>query len=388
MKGKMSRVGSMVAFFMVLVLTFSNLTLATPGAEQIYSDGTGFITTYGMLDMKVNQIGFAGTHNAFSNNKDRRSSFAWDTYTDGHNLGTQNQNISIKTMLDVGYRVIDLDIGDNGNGNTGCYHRYRLSGYSNLNGRNAILPNVKQFLNENPKEIVILHVSDVYNGTINPFKLRNHAIYHKGEAGHTKQMSNMLKDMRETGLLQMTYNFSGNNNTSYNALYSSIQAPGHQIQWPTIRQMIESGKRVLFLERDQNISTNIRFKDHNQDPNKTNENTLDINTNKIAELKGSAADKLCNLSMSEDWGASAGDINAARINNEGRRMYGILKKANSIMKDNNVPKLINMVSLDFVTGNTKQGGWLEVSPVDAVNRANYDAFGYTWDSSVGQWYWE
>lgn len=45
--------------------------------------------------------------------------------------------------------------------------------------------------------------------------------------------------------------------------------------------------------------------------------------------------------------------------------------------------------IDYATGNSKQDGWIDVSPVDAMNRANYDMQGYVWSKeTVGQWYWE
>lgn len=380
---------------LILVLgatSFSNsfeVKAANENDEAIYSDSTGFITTYGMLDKRIDEITFAGTHNAFANNMDRRSSLPWDTYKTGSNLGTMNQNISIQRMLEIGYRYIDLDIGDNKDGETACYHRYRLSGYTNLNSTNGILPKIKSFLLSNPKEIVIIHISDTYNGTINPFKLRHQATLQPGEAQYEVQFNNVLKDMRDTGILEMIYNFSGHNQTPYAELHGKVQTPGQDIPWPTLRQMIDSNKRILFLERDKQISVDLPFKNQNGDPNNTTKENLDLDGAFLGELASSNSHKFVAVALLEDWGAAAGDLNAAYINNEGRKIYGILKEAHNTFDIYGISKTVNGVHVDFATGNKLQGGWTEVSPVDAVNRTNYERFGYEWSpTKVGQWYWE
>ena len=328
--------------------------LLNVNGSKIFSDATGFITTFRMLSKPLDKIGFAGAHNAFSNNQDRRSSYAWDTYKTSHSIGTENHKISIKTMLEKGYRVIDLDIGNNGNGSTGCYHRYRLSGYSNLNGNNAILPKIKSFLDENENEIVIIHLSDVYNGTIDLTKLKNHSLYHKGEENYNKQLNNLFKDMRNTGLLDMTYNFTGSSSTGHDELIKNMKAPGKDISWPTIKEMLQSGKRVLFLERDEGIAKDIWFKNQGGDPNKTTPENLHITQSVLDEFKTNSANKFINITCTEDWGASAGDIEAAKINNNGRRIYEIVKKANTVLKNDGIDKLTKVLYVDYPTGNAKQ----------------------------------
>lgn len=269
--------------------------LLNVNGSKIFSDSTGFITTFGMLNQPLDKIGFAGAHNAFSNNQDRRSSFAWDTYKTGHSLGTENHKISIKTMLEKGYRVIDLDIGNNGNGNTGCYHRYRLAGYSNLNGNNAILPKIKAFLDENENEIVIIHLSDVYNGTIDLTKLKNQSTYHKGEESYNKQLNNLFEDMSNTGLLSMTYNFDGTSGISHDDLYKHMKVPGQDISWPTIKEMLQSGKRILFIERDEGIAKDIWFKNQDGDPNKTTPENLHVTQALLDDFKSGSSNKFINI---------------------------------------------------------------------------------------------
>lgn len=352
---------------------------------EIFTEKTGFITTYDMLDKTVDRISFAGAHNAFSNNKDRRSSYVWDTYQTGHDTGTENHDISIGSMLSLGYRVIDLDIGNNGNGKTGSYHRYRLRGYSNQNGTNAIQPKIKRFLDENPSEIVIIHVSDVYNGTIDLTKLRSNSIYHKGEEAYNNMFKNFTTDMKNTGLLKMCYNFSGEMTGD---LYSKIKVPGKDIPWPSLKDMLKSDKRVLLLERDESIGVDIPFKNQNGDPNNTNKDNLNLSSAFLNDLKDKNKNKIINITFAEDWGAAAGDKNAAKINNNGRKIFEINEKVDSILKDNDIKKVVNVVYVDYATGNSKQGGFEEVSPVDAVNKENYKNFGYTWNqNSVGKWFW-
>ena len=361
--------------------------LLDTNASRVFADGTGFITTFGMLNKTIDQIGFAGAHNAFSNNQDRRSSLAWDTYKTGHDLGTENHNISIQTMLEKGYRVIDLDIGNDGSGHTGCYHRYRLAGYSNLYGGNAILPKIRTFLDLNPSEIAIIHLSDVYNGTVDLTKLKNSSIYHKGEDAYYNQVNNLILNIRDSGFLDKLYNYTGDGKGD--DLYKDIKIPGKDIPWPTLKEMIQSNKQLLFLERDTGISKDIGFKNQNGDPNNTTAENLNIPQDLLDDLKGGSAKKIINVTCTEDWGASAGDMNAAKINNNGKRIYEIVKKADSTLKDNDIKKLVNVLYVDYATGNTKQGGWIDVSPVDAMNRANFDYFGYPWEKdAVGRFYWE
>lgn len=355
---------------------------------DIFTDSTGFVTTYGMLNKRIDEIGFASPHNAFSNNEDRRSSYAWDTYKTGHDLGTENHNISIGTMLNVGYRIIDLDIGDNGNGKTGSYHRYRLSGYSNLYGNNSILPKIKKYLDDNPGEIVIIYLSDVYNGTIDLTKLKNNSIYHKGEDGWLKQVNNLLDDMQKSGLMTKVYNFNGTSRTSHDLRYDRIQVVGKDIPYPTLKDMIQNDKRVLFMERDAGATKDIWFNCGN-DPNEATKDRLSLSDNLVNELTGSCSNRIVNINCMHDWGASAGDLNAAKINNNGRRIYEILTRANKYFKDRNCNKVVNSISVDYATGNISQGGFEEVSPVDAINRANFDNLGYPWtSSSVGRWFWK
>ena len=356
--------------------------------DQVFTNSTGFITTFGMLDKKINQIGFAGAHNAFSNNQDRRSSYAWDTYTTYHNIGTENNDISIRKMLDVGYRVIDLDIGDNGNGKTGSYHRYRLSGYSNLVGDNGILNKVNEFLTDNPGEIAIIHLSDVYNGQLNLASLRSNSTYNSGTSEHTNQVNNMLNAMKSIGLLEQVYNYTGTNETKHDNIFGLMTKPGVNAEWPTLKQMLQSNKRLFFVTRDNGFGTDIGFNTTVNDPSTSNEQTVILDEKFMNNLRGESANKSVNLTLTRNYGASAGDKGAAAINNEGRRLYSMLNKINSTIKSNGISKSVNTVFLDYATGNKFQGGWLDVSPVDAVNRANYDNFGYNWNSSIGIGYWK
>lgn len=362
---------------------------ASTAPDEIYSNKTGFITTYGMLEKRVNEICFAAAHNAFANNQDRRSSWSWDTYKDGHNLGTMNHDISIKKMLEVGYRYIDLDIGDNGNDKTGCYHRYRLAGYTNLNGNNGILPKIKSFLDEYPKEIVIIYISDVYNGTIDLTKLRHNATLQPGTEDYEIQFKNVLDDMQDTGLLEMVYNYSGDEQTPYNDRHDLIQVPGQDIEWPILGDMINNNKRVLFLERDKGISVDIPFKNQNNDPNNTTVENLDLTDAFITNMLNQHSNKYVSSGYMNDWGAAAGDKDAAMINNNGSRIFDIIKTAYDTFKTNGVSNTINGVQVDYAAGRLSQGGYLEPTPVDATNRFNYYQFGYDWsEETVEQWYWE
>lgn len=355
--------------------------------DDVFTDKTGFVTTYDMLNKSVDKIAFAGAHNAFSNNEDRRSSLAWDTYSNDHSTGTMNHDISIKTMLEVGYRFIDLDIGDNGNGHTGCYHRYRLRGYTNFGGSNSILEKMMAFLRENPSEILIMHFSDVYTGTIDLTKLRNNAIYHPGDGGYYAQFNRVITDLKNDGALPMVYNFNGNYDASFNDLFGSMKVPGKDMPWPTLKDMIKTNKRILYLRRDDNISIDLPFKNQNEDPNNTTPENLNMDQNFLNRARDSK-NQLINSGYVEDWGASAGDKNAAKINNNGRRIYDILTKADNTFKDAGIDHRVNTAMVDFATGNAKQNGFVEISPVDAVNKANYRNFGYDWTKEkVGQWYW-
>lgn len=352
---------------------------------RTFTSSTGFVTTYGMLNKRVDEITFMGSHNAMSNNQDRRSSNSWDTYTDNHDIGTENHKLSIGEHLRQGYRVIDLDIGENGNGKTGSYHKYRLQGYSNLNGSNAILPKIKGFLDENPGEIVIIHISEVYNGTLDLTKLANGgALEHYGTSYYGQHMTNMLKDMRDLGMLQHIYNFTGDNNTSNDNLYGELRTPGKEgNEWPLLKEMIKQDKRILLIQRDAGVGKTVRFKNLNSDPNNVLPENLNITEELLDELQvnGDSHKKILNMEIFEDWGAAAGDINASYVNNDGRRLYNAIKAANQQFKDAGINKIVSFTLLDYTDGNrnrTNGRSRILISPIDAANRLNFDNFGYEW----------
>lgn len=354
---------------------------------QLAFTGNNFITTYGMLNKRVDEITYMGAHNAFSNNEDAKNN-----YSNSRSLGTENHKYSIAKQLQYGYRVIDLDIGKH-NGNTGCYHRYRLAGYTNLWGPNSILPKIKIFLDENPGDIVILHLSEVYNGNLDLTTITTESLYPYGTEEHEGQVENMMFGMKETGLLEMTYNYTGNNNTPRDQYFENLNILGDtQGSWPVLKDMLKSNKRVLLIQRDEGFGHTVRLNNEADDPTQVSISDINFSSNTLNELgsNGSRAGKMVNLELFLDWGAAAGDINAAYVNNDGEHLYDIFTEVNRQLREGNTNKVMTFALLDYVVSTTHSSrpDDIEVTAIQAANRLNYDNFGYEWSRDRVINYWD
>uniref|UniRef100_A0A7S4J3G8 Phosphatidylinositol-specific phospholipase C X domain-containing protein n=1 Tax=Odontella aurita TaxID=265563 RepID=A0A7S4J3G8_9STRA len=153
-------------------------------------------------DLRVNEIMFAGVHNAMSSEA--------DGFIAANNLK------SLEDALDAGFRVIDLESCDCGDslGLQLCHRECNLGGYVDIGHRDVgeAFTHIKLFLDDNPGEVVIvsLQVNDDTLGGV-------HSV-----------VSNI------DGLISMLYSH-----------------PDPNKEWPTMRELIDSGKRLMIMHHTQ-----------------------------------------------------------------------------------------------------------------------------------------
>eukprot|EP00566_Odontella_aurita_P028713 CAMPEP_0113584584 /NCGR_PEP_ID=MMETSP0015_2-20120614/33191_1 /TAXON_ID=2838 /ORGANISM="Odontella" /LENGTH=155 /DNA_ID=CAMNT_0000489663 /DNA_START=66 /DNA_END=530 /DNA_ORIENTATION=- /assembly_acc=CAM_ASM_000160 len=142
-------------------------------------------------DLRVNEIMFAGVHNAMSSE------------ADGFNAA--NNLKSLEDALDAGFRVIDLESCDcdNPRGLQLCHNECVFGGFLELGQRDVgeVFTNIKSFLDDNLGEVVILSLQ-VNDDTLG-------------------DVHSVLSDI--DGLITMLYSH-----------------PDPNKEWPTMRELVNS----------------------------------------------------------------------------------------------------------------------------------------------------
>lgn len=387
-------------------------TQSTSDKQKIFSDVGGFLTTEAMLDKRIDQIFFPGTHNSFSNNSD-----ADHDYQYSYSTGTLNQDKSIKSSLENGIRYIDVDLGrQDSKSHTQSYHRVRkikvgvlglkwMGNTSIFNICNSII----EFLNENTKEIVFLNISDIYNDA-DVFDLSSNVVLKSDISEYYTHINRFLRVLlKDKGMYNKTYNFFGSDTTSEDELYKYILGPGMEYnnktmtEWPKLGDMINQNKRLIILlptnrlnVSDENTARKMTttgshylYKGSDESKGGSSINTANrINPFNISSNPDTSK-KLFLVHEWPDGGASAGWRESSRINNEGRRIYQLIKGYDVKF---NSEDYVNFIDLDFFQPNSKKGGLstLDVDVVDAANRINFENCGFNWtdmQSLNPNYYW-
>lgn len=324
-------------------------------AEQpnlILSDAGGFITTSGMLKEPIYNLAFVGPHNATNNDPDASRGFKDET---------RNHFNSMLTNLEMGSRMLDMDLGKpTAFGNPTHYHRFVLYGSTNTD---KSIWTIREFLNRHPNDIIIVKFSEFFYQADMANSGNRHA-----------QMNFYLQKMKDYGILDQIYNYNNPGQVELNNVTDNINKP-------ILMDMIGNNKRILLYVKAVNEG-------------KMKYLTVDKGTEYSAPpdmLLRWASDSWINqpedLTILEYFpnNKSAGDPVISQISNDGYRLYDIMKQ---IEDKFNGKRIVNYTILDFLVPNRAQSGLITLSATDAANRINLQRFGGGWDQYEKEYfYW-
>ncbi|WP_105614389.1 RICIN domain-containing protein [Vallitalea okinawensis] len=372
---------SIVTSMLIVVCMFLALPTKVSHAEDhqsadIFTDAGGFITTYGMLEKPFNKILWPGTHNAMANDPDSTGLIKYEPYT-------RNQHLGIYDTLTKGIRHIDIDLGEViGTNEIYSYHRVYTSGRTDVD---TIVEGIKNFIDENPNEIISIKLNGFYNqyaGDIDDLEKK-------------KEMTQkFMWHMRRAGLLENVYNYTGLISGSNEDLYddidlidvNQISTPqnGGMEAWPTLGEILDfenefiDRKNIIILppqSYEEAYQINFQY------------TGVDSNTYYLPNAEHHSEIRTDNISVSENNGDKiivmeyfpdeepAGDPDVALINNDAWWLYDLINYRNDEMQ-------VSLITLDFFTGTRS------VDIVDVANKFNHiRTHGEdSWDSSLS-YYW-
>lgn len=147
---------------------------------------------FSLCDKRYNEVAYLTTHNAFNAEED--------------NFNLPNQTYGLTQQLNDGVRALMLDVYDE-NGSATVYHGFSFLGTTTLASNFA---EIKDFLDANPNEVVTLLFETYISAAM------------------------MEVELTQAGLLPMLH----------------VQELGQP--WPTLQEMINSGKRLVFFSDHNN----------------------------------------------------------------------------------------------------------------------------------------
>ncbi|WDV47408.1 DNRLRE domain-containing protein [Clostridiaceae bacterium M8S5] len=411
--------------------------------------GGSFLLTYAQLDMRFNQMLWPATHNSFANDfdgekvvsnylsKEETGDLNLNIDGAGNNVCTENHRISIEDQIKRGIRCIDIDLGPRMNlgdtiadgikslienafekgwqgfkslfgkakkptwdwtdvlGNIDadwsiieCYHRIGFMGRTSIN---KISNDIKDFLDDNPNEIMVVRVSDLYDGAFGNLDTNDDKFYHL--------IDKYLENLNEHGLLSQVANYYGDDSTATDKRHEYMFYPGDNFngksmqEWPMLKDMILQNKRLVIVLPTYNkikgdSRTNVKNTDNgsftdppggSEKPYKFSAERININDDQIKSLN-EAPHRLLKIDPISDEGVKAGSLEAGKQNNNGRRIYDMVNDYNKILAYKGVNRVVNFVGLDYFFGDKHKDGNRSVDVVDAANRINYENSGLSWNT--------
>lgn len=337
--------------------------------DEIFTQTGEYIQTYGMLNRPLNEISFAGTHNSYSNNVDG-SGYTYLFYG-----GTQNHDLGIRQMLDRGIRYIEVDIGNSGwlGRDVACYHRIAALGKTEVS---AVAEAVRGFLEENPNEFVYLRICEAYEGGLSVADVQ------AGTEEYESLVERFMEEIRKAGLLDQVSNYYGSlDSVDINAMMKPGKTyEGREMEsWPTLKEMIQSGKRLIIEAKEINSTVVQAEPPANQEHG---------NVFSVAPQMWGDENSFVVISQCADHGSTAGWRACSVINGDGRRAYEQMKYFENTENAVGYCSVTNVVMIDFFYGAERKGGNLlcDVDIVDAVNRMNLEREGI-WSEEIGDLYW-
>lgn len=268
------------------------------------------------------------------------------------------------------------------------YHRIAFMGTTKVS---TIIDSIKDFLNENPNDVVTLNISDIYQA-FEYIKLD------KNNSNAYKLFNLFMKKLDEAGLLRQTANYFGDGHNVTNSTYHEyLLMAGESLhgnsmdEWPLLSDMILNNKRLVIITptmfRDRNDSKAyknmevISFNDPKpgeDKPYRVSPENLNLNIDNIKNYPS----RLTKVHAFCDQNKPAGDINAGFQNNNGRRVYDLVNTINNKLKENNVKRVLNFYWVDYFLGDKYKGGVRDIDIVDGANRINFEQQGYNWNDII------
>ncbi len=350
MENFFKQVGFIILLISLTISLFPVFTVNSVSDDTIVSNVGGFIITEGMLDKRINEITLPGTHNSFANNKEDRR---WPASLYYFSDLSQNHYLKIEEQLDAGIRYIELDI----NNFLDLVHGTAIAGHAYLDN---VLVDIKNWVESHPSQVVIVRVSNLNGG------LSANDSYHR-----------INGRLENTGLWEYLYNWD----------YSKPKDDEGRCfvpsEWPTLGEMIDNNKNVIFLHNDgygdHDIIDTYYYNWNNSINNgwtaKHMEQLHPSNGIWHSSSQGNELNRFYLIEFCPDT-KPAGDRNGALKNNDGRRLYQLADATRSILPSD---RDVNIITIDYYYERP-------VSVVDACNRLNYERFGY--DFSITADYWE
>jgi len=348
----------LAGLFTIMSCSDDSVSPGPDNSEQIYNDDGGFVITHGMLNKRYNEITFPATHNSHTYHG------FWAELCLG---GTKNQGMSIVSQLDNGIRYIEFDIN--------CYFNLCHGGIHSPHALYDELVAIRDYVETHPKQIITVRISDVNRDPC--IWVSPHEIY-----------TGVNDRLRNSGLAEYVYNFD-------------ILRPDDDLetcyipdQWPKLRDMIESGKNVMFFHNrdfhefgvfDEGLCPGLKYSDAN-----LYWYYAAINQEQLCRLMPTwdpprdrqidGANRLFFLeSMPEN--CDAGERESASKNNDGRRLYQLSKQWEDEVLPGN--RVVNFISVDFFRSSPV--GRLPIDIIDVCNRLHYERFGFDWEKSACFW---
>lgn len=358
-----TRAGPLSAFLLAGLVVFTGcsddaVSPAGSGYDPVYSDDGGFIITQGMLDKPYNRMTFPATHNSHT------AGNFWSGVCAG---GTKNQGLSISSQLANGIRYIELDIN--------CYYNLCHGGIHSPFALFDQFTAIREFVEAHPKQIFTVRISDVNR---DPCTLSLHDI-----------CVGVNDRLRSSGLAAYVYNFDGSLPNDDPAV---CFVPS---QWPTIGEMIDNGKNVMFFHNrdygefgifDEGLCRGLSYGDPDLHWFYAAKHMEQLSEHMVRwspprERQQEGANRLFFVECIADE-CDAGDLDSAAKNNDGRKLYQLARRYEGGFLDPQ-HRAVNFISVDYFM--SSHAHELPIDVVDACNRLNYERFGIDWERSTVFW---
>lgn len=332
--------------------------------DVIYSKKGRFIQSYDMINSRVSDITFPGTHNSYANDKDATGG--------GFDTAHENQKLSLKQQLDKGVRWFDMDLGmKDGLGSAGLpvYFAHNNGTGGGWIKMADVLNTIKEYAKNNPEQVIIFEMADV-----GKMAVVDNVGYAYGK---------LREAMYSTGFNEYVYNMRPKSEKQDNA--SDVFVNADTIN-PKLKNMIASGKNILFVPHEKYSKKDRTFF---KELHGSGAIRADYQATKIEERSTLTAvwdpnidgmstipKRFMSLELDPDDGAAAGSQFFASRNNDGRRLYQLAKWYEDRMPDN---KHINYFKIDYfsatqIGGNAEEPAFYDM--VEAVNTLNKDRFNF------------
>lgn len=345
-----TQVGANHLDIMTLIKDITN-TIVTTGFDGLtFTDKGDFFVSYAMLNSRISDITWPGTHNSYSNNVDAERSF-------GTNY--RNQGLSLVQQIKGGIRWLDMDVGPGDALGAPGVPAYFVHN-SGTGGRvrfDTALNSIKDYVIANPDVIVIFEMADISN-------MNSGYAYGK-----------LREAFYSTGLSEHVFNMRPLANKEDNA--SDVATDPDSIN-PKLIDMIGAGKNVLFVPHQEwyakdrayfkeiHPSGNIR---QDYEATKLEERSVLTAVWDPENLGGQSNEptRFMSLEFDPDDGSLAGNPFFAARNNDGRRLYQIAKWYEDRMPDH---KHINYYKIDFFSSSLIGGDAQEPAFNSIVHACN------------------